>query len=175
MSTHSVASAGSSLRLRSRRTNASYMLKSNDETNRSLRACGSIVVGSPSFAQRKVLASPLVASATSTANAAHKRKRPSLLVIPQQPCSSSFARTQQVPGQLHFHANFGQKQAGKRQSLTRRGTTSGYFVLHVSQLKKRDRAAAGRPRHPRDDRMQGGRQRVRIRPRPVRHLSRATG
>src|SRR5260370_38547882 len=151
------------------------MLKSNDERKRSLRACGSIVVGSPSFAQRKALASPLVASATSTANAAHKRKRPSLLVIPQQPCSSSFARTQQVPGQLHFHANFGQKQAAKRQSLTRRGTTSGYFVLYVWQLRNRDRSAAGRPRHRRNKRLQGGRPKERIPTRPVRHLSRPKG
>src|SRR6266849_1512615 len=84
---HSVASAGSSFRLRSRRTSGSYMLKSKDDTNRSLRACGSIVVGSPSLAQRNVFASTATASAASTiiAERAHLQPRRSrLFIIPSR-------------------------------------------------------------------------------------------
>src|ERR1700730_10399603 len=51
-------------------------------TNPSLRACGSIVVGSPSFAQRKVFASPVAASATSTitADSADRHTQPRIFV-----------------------------------------------------------------------------------------------
>src|SRR5216684_3446912 len=88
---HSVASAGSSFKLRSRRTKGSYMLKSKDDTNVSPRACGSIVVGSPSFAQRKVFASTGAASTASTiiAERAQLKRRRSRLSISSPPAHRS--------------------------------------------------------------------------------------
>ena len=68
------------------------MFMSKVVTNKSARAWGSIVVGSPSFAQRKVFASAVTLSATinTIMDIAHRHTQPSRFVIARLPATARF-------------------------------------------------------------------------------------
>src|SRR5580658_148000 len=105
------------------------MFISKEVTNPSLRAWGSIVVGSPSFAQRKVFASPLAASATSRVSTTHTLSGPSPLVIESPCCNVVLQRQEQFPGQSRNPVFRAEPVSGRRKSKRARGNRSRHFIV----------------------------------------------